>query len=392
MFRDFTPSTYNVRYSPYNASGDGIADDTAAFLACAADAVRDTAASAHVNGRYPVIYIPGGVYRLTQGLPTFTAPVSIVGDGHMKTIVSVDPVLSGDVLSWSECWFKSNFGSTLVTLPISTGVTVSGISLYGSRSSPNVQNGLAFYDRNDGVKLEDVECVCLTGRALSSGIIKNQVQAYLRESRLRDLRFFSCGGASSPVVEFNSAGTGDASNEISVENLDVFASYGPGLVIRNSNASNGGVRDLKFSRIRIEGLQNGVTAADLLQIGDPALSGLVSNLSFSQAELIDPYTGFSALAFYAASLAAAPSQVLFEGLVGGGAANGGGVNIQAGRNITLKLLGMHSTATNLTVASTTKCAGPILVDGYGEETSYTTNIDATMTSAVYSPTRQTGAL
>ena len=77
----------------------------------------------------------------------------------------------------------------------------------------------------------DVDVVDMSGRALYSGIVQKKPQAYMRESHFAGLRFARCGSAGVSVIEFNSQGTGDATNEVSIDALDIVAPSGPGIVM-----------------------------------------------------------------------------------------------------------------------------------------------------------------
>src|SRR5215470_377126 len=88
-------AVFNVRN--YGAKGDAATDDSVA-IASAALAAAATAA----NGRPASLYFPSGVYRLVAARPAFTAPVSVLGDGHAQSVILVDTAFSGDVFSWSD--------------------------------------------------------------------------------------------------------------------------------------------------------------------------------------------------------------------------------------------------------------------------------------------------
>src|SRR5205807_2431579 len=99
----------------------------------------------------------------------------------------------------------------------------------------------------------------------------------MRESHFSDLRFDNCGSAGVPVVDFNSQGSGDATNEVSISGLEITAPQGSGILIHNNSNL---MRNIKFSRLRIIGDESGAVQGDLVQIGDDALTGQVSNIDF----------------------------------------------------------------------------------------------------------------
>jgi hypothetical protein len=276
-----------------------------------------------------------------------------------------------------------------------------------------------FYDRNDAVSLENVDVFNMPGRALASGLVKNTTaSAYLRESQMRGLRFFNDGVAPQggtipcvpvtpgvPAVEFNTnnggAGGGDDStNEISVSQMDIFGAKGPSLVIRNIY---GYIRDMKFDQIRIEGTQDPsglLSAGDLIQIGDATSNGNVNSITFTNSELIDPYVGCAALRTTASSIALAPYNITFHGLIGGGLPNGQGIRIDAGRLMKFIVPAMYTLGPNvvvgMAVGSTTTPAATNMVncctviDAYGFEANMTYAVAPINAAVLKSPVLRTG--
>lgn len=354
-----------ISVKDFGAIGNGAADDTAAFSAFLNFLM--------INMTTPRSgYVPAGVYVISAALPLITAPIGVYGAGRFRTYLSLSPSMNGDLFSTSECWAATNFNGTSVILPQRSGVTFCDFTIAASRSSGQ-QNAFMLYDRNDEVSIERVDVYFLNGRGFYCGSSKNvPSQAYMRESRLSDLRFFSCGNPTSPVFEISAHGNGDTTNEVDINRLDIYAPYGQGVVLR---CPDDHVNGIKFDQLRIEGLQNGVTAADLLCVGDLVMAGNVNNITFDQCELIDPYTGFAAIRFTASSLATQPYQCRFSGAIGGGLPNGKGLQIDAGRNLFFDLRGMNTTGTNVTIGPNTNVGADIVIDGHGQESSYTTSID-----------------
>jgi hypothetical protein len=369
-------AVFNVRN--YGAKGDAATDDSVAIASAAA-----AAAATAANGRPASLYFPSGVYRLVAALPTFTAPVSVFGDGHAQSVILADTAFSGDVFSWSGA-SDDDAGSSLQPAD-GTRVEIEGIRIVGNRTTANLQNAFVFYDRADRVLMRNVDVFYMTGRALYSGVSQRTSQSYMTRSWFYSLRFFNCGSAGIATVDFNSHGGGAGTSEVSVNALDIFAPYGTGVVIHSDGPP---VHAVKFSKLRIEGLQGGTISSDLLQVGDASLSGNVNHIEFEQTDLIDPYFGFAAIRVAAPNLSSAPYEVRFEGFIGGGLPNGKGVVIDAGRSLFLKLRGIHTTDVNVAVASSATVGGPIVLNGYGQESSWTRSIDPSSSANVTVPVLQ----
>lgn len=363
-----------INVKEFGAVGDGVTDATAAFTSWI---------NFLMGGSTPRSgYIPSGTYLISSPLPLITAPIGIYGAGPFKTWLLVSTSMTGDLFSVSECWFKANYNGNSVVFPQSAGVLFSGFSVAGTRGV-NTQNVFVFYDRNDCVRMDDVSVFFMNGRGLYFGVTKSVSIAYVRESRFSNLRFFNCGGTNLPVIEFNSQGGGDATNEIDVNSVDIFAPWGVGLVIRSNGTS---IRDMKFFQLRIEGLL-GSTTTDLLRVGDPVLTGNINNIYFQQCELLNPQSGFCAFRTTASSGSTKPFEIHYHGQVAGGAPPGKGIIIDYGRDLRLDITHMNTTDTNLTVAATTQTGTNIIIDADGQESIWTTSIDASAAANVLAITR-----
>lgn len=373
MFQELYGGVSGIDLDKYGAVGDGVTDDTQAVTNWLNALMATTPPSAG--------FAPPGVYLIKQPLPIITVPIGVYGAGPYKTWFKIDASMTGDVFSTTECWDRANYNGSTVVLPQFAGVIFKDFSVFGASSSFN-QNAFMFYDRNDNVRFDNVDIYFMNGRAIGIGFLRNTVQAYMRESTFRSIKIFNCGRASlsEPVFELNSAGGGDGTNEIDITSLNIFAPLWTGVTIRSTGP---GVRGIKFMQLRIEGLQNGTVAADLLQIGDPILTGNVNNIDFEQCELIDPYTSFAAVRFSAPNLTVAPYQCKIQGTIGGGLPNGSGINIDAGRYLMFELRGINTVGTNITVGPATMVGPPIVFNGFSMETTWTTNIDATSLRNVY---------
>jgi len=345
----------------------GAADDSQALTN-----VINAANAITMKGQPACVYLPAGTYRIVTRPPSFIKAGCIKGDGPTQTIIEIDSSFTGDLFSWSESWAKTTPGPTVV-----------GLRIQGDRSATALQNAFVFYDRNDEVFLDNVEVWNLHGRALYSGITKHASRAYMRESHMRSLRFFEDGAPGVPVVEFSSQGIGktDATNQIRIEQVDIFGPYGPGFVIRNDG--DGTVRTITAESLRIEGWQRaGETEGDLFTIGDPVMTGNVSNIRLTDVELIDPAPGYAALRLTAAPGSAAPYDITVTGMIGGGVPRGEGLRIDAGRTSVFRFSGIHTFGTNVVIG---RGVSQIVLDGGGQEMHWTYSVDPTSRHGVFFP-------
>ncbi len=376
-----TASVLNVR--SFGALGNGLNDDTAAFIAAINQVNARLAA-----GTPATLYVPAGVYYINGStpLPTFTRGGSLIGDGLHKTYIKLGPGYVGDLFSWSEAWALNAYnGTSLNTAADQAGPAIQGLTILGSQTSPSQQNAFTFYDRDDFIAMRDVAVYFLNGRALYMGVAKNMPgHAYARESRFAGLLFWACGTSAVPAVEINSVGSAgeDATNELSFYGLDIFAPVGRGLVIHNSNTSVG-VRLIRFFGLRAEGGLTG-SAGDLVVIGDTSLAGNVNNVQIYGFEGDAAPAGYATLRLTAPSGAAAPYNITVEGTIP--TSNGDGVHVDAGRQIRLLLSDIHApSGTAVTVGPSTLVGSNIEVSGNGAETSWTYKIDPTSVQNVRTP-------
>ncbi|MEO8716073.1 MAG: hypothetical protein ABI369_13770, partial [Acetobacteraceae bacterium] len=293
---------------------------------------------------------------------------------------------AGDLFSWSEAWALNAYNGTSLSVGADqAGPTIQGLTILGSTTSPSPQNAFVFYDRDDFINMHDVAVYFLNGRALYMGVAKNiPGHAYVRESRFSGLLFWLCGTATVPAVEITSVGPAgeDATNELSFYGLDILAPAGPGLVIRNSNASIP-VRLIRFFGLRAEGGAGG-GAGDLVVIGDPTLAGNVNNVQIYGFEANNAAAGFTALRFTAPTAAAQPYNILVEGTIP--TSQGDGVHVDAGRQIRLLFSDVHAPSGTAITVGPSPLVGPnIEVSGDGAEASWSYRIDATSTQNVRMP-------
>jgi hypothetical protein len=379
----------NIKDAPYSAALNGTTDDSAAWAAAINAVNTDMAA-----GYFPCIYMPAGTSLISAtALPTFRGPGCIEGDGPAKSFISVGPSYAGDLFSWSEAWMSGNYppqsGSTLATTQRANAV-FTGISITGNTTASSQQNALVFYDRDDFALVRDVNISTLNGRAVYAGVAKYvSGQGYMRESVFDNVRIFTAGAAGVPAVEFNTvAGSADSTNEIDITNMNIFAPNGPGFVVRGPSGTS--LRNFVVHGLRIEGANapSPAITADLLQIGDPTLTGQVANMLFSGLELINPYTGSCAIETTAPSGATMPYNIKFDGLIGLGP--GKGVCVTAGRALAFRLAGIATAGANVTIGPSTLVGTNLLFDGNGAETGWTYSIDPTSTTLALALLRNFG--
>ncbi len=358
-----------VSVKDFGAVGDGVTDDSAALTAAVTNA-NALASVGSPQARAVYVYFPPGRYVINSAPPAFQTGrcISVVGAGTGLTILQIGTSLSGDIFQWSESWIP-----TVANI----SVNVKGITFVGSRSASNNQNALMFYDRCDLVHVDDVSFFDLKGTCLSVGKRKNQVISYNRESRYSNIRAFSCGAAGSPVIQVTTEAapgvtSGDATNELAYSHVDIYNPVGaPGLDIQYRGVPGGGMRQLSFVDLRIEGKEDDTSGCDLLVIGSQQSVGNIFNLHFGDAALITTQTGFSGLRV----TAPAPYWVWnlnFQGVIDGGNPKGKGLVLDGCRDSFFDLGILYSP--NDTAVTVTSYANKLLFADYGGRLGWTYNI------------------
>jgi len=382
--------TDRVNVKSYGAKGDGVTDDSLAI-----NAAIDAAIAKFTAGVPNVVYFPAGMYKYVTNHATLRYPISLIGDGHLKSIIAVDKGLSGDVFSWSDCWMGTAQGVNTFDYTVNrAGVIVKGLTINGDRTTTNTQNGLVFYDRNDLVYMDDVQIAYMKGRGIYWGSVKNAPNAYMGESYFGHVRVNRCGDTGIASWEITSSGTDVSTNQIGFGNINIFGSYGPGMVIRNGNTVSA-MGQLKFQILRVEGFANSNPQinSDLLTIGDSTMTGNINAVQFDMLELTAPPAGQYAFTIKAPNSTAGLN--LFNITVTSGnisVGTGGGINIQAGRSLRFNMVNNAVTGTNLNVGPASQGIGAISISGYGQEYTWTKVVDSTTVGKiVYSPEILIGA-
>lgn len=134
----------NVKNAPYNATGNGSTNDSAAFQSAFSDACGTTG----VGGAGRAVYVPAGFYRLGTAV-TATCGLKVYGDG------------------WPE-----DSGALLDNKIITTSAAFSGSVLL-----PDVGVNALTFTTNQAVNLSDFAVVYLSRPAAGSGIIGIKIQA-----------------------------------------------------------------------------------------------------------------------------------------------------------------------------------------------------------------------
>lgn len=269
---------YNVK--DWGAKGDCVTDDSAAIAAAM------SAANAVPKGLIPTVYFPAACYVLGSGssLPLMTHPVHMSGDGTHKTYLSISTSYVGDVFSFSEIWQGSSYVNGMLPTADNAGITVTGISVFGNKTSTNVNNAIAFYDRDNFAVVRDFEAFYLNGSCIFTGHNKTQTRSYVRESLFYNVRCNNTGTAGTAAVDISSTTVSgdDATDELQFFGLNVFQSAGVGIAIRNPNNFNA-TRDIKFFGPRVE-----FSAGDNIQIGSSGDAGQVQGIRMYDVESHTP--------------------------------------------------------------------------------------------------------
>lgn len=240
--RVVTPQQYNV----FAGRTRDAAIDTAALQWAIAQAVEAG------NG---VVDLGAGDYLVNAPIGTLiTSPIGIIGAGQAQCRIEIDASMSGDLLSFSNCWYGadqtnaagggSDDGSTGSSIgwPSRTarksGVSLRGFAVVGTRYTAQTQNGIMFYDRNDAAVIENLDFHFIKGHALVlAGKASNRASnpAFLmRESRVENVHVRWCGDRLTgriPVLldsqDKGPASSDDNCNYNRVRNLKIIFSDGP---------------------------------------------------------------------------------------------------------------------------------------------------------------------
>lgn len=378
------PHYATINVQEYGARGDCSTDDSKAIAAA------ENVAMALPAGSIPTIYFPAACYAIGSdaSLPLLTHPMHIKGDGTHKTYINVLPSYIGDIFSFSEVWQGGSYINGVKPTADNAGVMVTGISIFGDKTSPNVNNALAFYDRDNFAIVRDFEAFYLNGSCLFTGHNKNQNRSYVRESLFYNLRCNNTGTPTTAAVDLSSTTVAgdDATNELQFFGLNIFNSAGVGLDIRNPD-NYSATRGITFFGVRVE-----FSAGDNIQIGSASDAGQVLAIKMFGMESVTP--GQTNSGHFGVNIDTSGPQ-MYEILIEGGGIGpcwGGttcfGINMGNMRLSRVQLNNIATSGANVTYTPT--IGSYVTLDGNGLEKTWTYNFGTGAQSRVRMPAYQCG--
>ena len=370
-----------VNVKDFGAVGDGVTDDSAAISAAVARSNTLFAA-----GTRSCVYFPAGAYRIVSTLTQFAMnnPGCVFGVADHQTFIIVDASYSGDVFSWSDA-DQNSYSSPMTPAKDTAGPRIKDLTIIGDTSAVSQQNAFMFYDRTDQIHMDNVDVLFLNGYALGMGFTKNLGGAFVRESWFSNLNFWNCGILAPACLEITAVGTGDTSNQLVFFGLNVVNPTNAGVLVRNKNSGGKNVGGLFFFRPRVEAGTND----DLFRIGDTGSTyvGGIGEIHMFGALFNGSATGHAAIGTYSYTSSQAPTGIRVYGAIPTGSGNG--LNLQSGNNMEFHLTAFTTTQTNVVVGAAPPTGTNIVLDGNGNETTWTTSIDATAVKNIKSPQMHT---
>ena len=316
----------------------------------------DAAAAMFAGGKQAFVFMPAGNYLIDSvQTPLMWSGLGFIGEGLIKTTIIVGANYVGDLFAWDEAWAGAGIsygglGGTMNPVVNYAGPKIKEMSITGTRAAGTQQNAIMFYDRADGVEIDNVHISYLTGRCLASGIRKiPDYPASMRESNISRFGCMVVGGPNIPAVEFSTEGNGDAVDEININDMNIYANYGDGFVIRNKSTSGNPARNFRINKLRIEGQQwvEAGLGGDLFKLGDAAYNGPITGVYINQLELFTAYPNKAALRI------TGPADIYYiqveSGIIGSGLPFGKGLVIETGRSLSFRLRDILSYDTAVTI-------------------------------------------
>lgn len=353
--------------------------DTAA-LSAAVSSVQ----TAQAAGKNLCLHVPAGRYLISSPPPVVSGvPLCVYGDGKELSVFDLTPTFSGTLFETSDSWIGSSFpyNANQMAQRDQSGTRFSYFSVTGNRAAPAQQNAFVLADQTDHLDFDHIFVSYLNGYcALFGGATSVETQAFIRESHISDVRCYYDGGFNNagppnPVFEFSSIGSPSSitDNELGIDNINVYAPYGPGVVMREGGLIRG-------NTIRVEGEESGSIdpVADLFQVGDAGATAVMARAQFFNLELVNPYLGSSAVHLLSSSGALKPFDIVLQGHISASGNLGKGINISSGRSSSFDFSNVPTIDYGLTIASTSTTGGNLTFNFHGNENSITQNLDATV--------------
>lgn len=352
--------------------------------------------SIDLAGGRAVIKVPARNYGISgAALPIATEPVLMIGDGRDQTQISVGQGYAGAHIFGFAGLFPPAIanpvgGPTLMFSDNTAGAGVSGISFSGNRFATVIPDAIILYDRNSGMYFNNIGGANIAS-LLRTGVLSTSTISYLRESLINDYKCVNCGigsltpGASRPVVWLHALGTGAKTNNLQINNGNIQLPLGPGFAITTmANDVSSASKAIEINGLRVERAPgtSGAALGDLIQIGSPADTDNVTDINAQDLKLFSPQSGGSAIAFYGTSAAARPRRIKFDNIAVTGQSLGGGINIQAGQELSFTLKQLTARSGQLitgnhtdnrivtTVAAGSSTSAVVLAAGLGTNDAY----------------------
>jgi len=340
-------------------------DDSAAIAAAI-----NTAVSQWRNVRRTLLYFPTRCYYIKNTtLPVIVAAaVGVIGDGPNATLFFVDPNYKGDLFSWANCYDAAVTGSATAVTYIGQNfgsVQIRDFTIVGNLNNLNAGSALALYGVNQFFCQNNVDVHYWPGRALymGGGTFDGASISYVGESTFENLRMFRCGTAELPVVAIGSVGEGDATNEIVLNNLNIFFPNGHGLQMINGATKNS-IRLIKGDGLRFEEVQSGYGA---IVFGDTTTSGLgIYGIQLTNVEIVSTQSDASGIVSQAPSSYASSQNnyIRIEGIVAN--SSGNICDLTNGNNIELYLAQASGANVTCTIDfSSMSAVGRVFLRGLG---------------------------
>lgn len=306
------------------------------------------------NGNFNCLILPNGISIVKTALPVFTYGPCIHGQSRDKSMLFLAASYVGPAIGVDNTWIvtalnRPEDGSINNNSHVLYGTDLADFGIFGTHYSPNIQEGVLFYDSNDFITINRMFISSLNGSCLGMGRLLNQTRAFTRESNFHDIQIHSCGNSVEPAFFIDTKNVGN-SDDLYFTNINIFASFGIGAQI--SADGNSQTSQNYFDHFRIESMQwqPSRISYDSLVIGSATETGQVDSLIFDKLQIINPYLGYCAVRVTANNSSNAPYQILAEGYISGGSPFGKGLCIDYGRVNEFHFTSMQTDGINIVFA------------------------------------------